>query len=93
MAKKKYAKKLDNFNSNSSDEECLSVNSHDRNSETILTPERMRKQIYSPMNKDIEEEIKQPHDSNNAFGYLSDGSDKASIPEEAIKDDNLYGDE
>lgn len=48
VARRKYAKKMDYFNTNSSDDECLSVNSQDRNSESMLTPEKLRRQMYSP---------------------------------------------
>jgi hypothetical protein len=62
LAKKKYAKKLDYFNTGSSsddDDDSLSVNSQDRNSESMLTPEKVRRhQLYSPSRKYTEEEIK-----------------------------------
>lgn len=77
---------MDYFNTNSSDDEDLSVNSQDRNSECMLTPEKMRKTLYSPsQRKHTEEEVKHSTSilDEGTHGYASDGSDKASIPEEA----------
>ena len=47
-AMKMINKKHEIFESNSSDEDQYSLSSHDKKSESVLTPDRQRKQLYSP---------------------------------------------
>lgn len=41
-------KKHEILESNSSDEDQYSLSSHDKKSESVLTPDRQSKQLYSP---------------------------------------------
>lgn len=53
-----------------------------------MTPDRQRKQLFSPHRKFTEEEQKE-----SITDYLSDGSDRASIPEEGVKEPAATRDE
>ena len=81
FALKKINKRHDLLESNSSDGDQLSYSSQGKKSESIMTPDRQRKQLFSPSRKFTEEEQKE-----HIVDYLSDGSDRASIPEEGAKD-------
>ena len=70
QARRKYSKNAYQFHTNSSDDDDCSVNSQDRNSETILTPERIRRQIFSPVPKDHpinEENLESKHQVTEEF--------------------------
>lgn len=78
--RKKWRQGFESPTQNSSDEDDMELSQ-----DSLLTPERLRKlQPNSPQQKTTDEESKS-HEGN--LEYLSDGSDKDSIPEESQNDD------